>query len=72
MYLFQVAALLVEGSLCQEDADSVREKSLDKLNCTFCPYQQSESVPVGDCDYLPLSFFLSVALCIAFKLFIRR
>ena len=25
MYLFQVAALLVEGSLCQEDADSVRE-----------------------------------------------
>ena len=47
MYLFQVAALLVEGSLCQEDADSVREKSLDKLRCTFCPYQQSESVPVG-------------------------
>ena len=28
MYLFQVAALLVEGSLCQEDADSVREKIL--------------------------------------------
>lgn len=43
MYLFQVAALLVEGSLCQEDADSVREKNLDKFRCIFCPYQQSES-----------------------------
>ena len=66
MYLFQVAALLVEGSLCQEDADSVREnKTLISSGVyVFCPYQQSESAMTSHLSvtvimiiYIPLSLF---------------